>query len=393
VFRRHDHIGGYCVTELTDVPIELNGLLDLQRRTKSVAAAEVARANQVVLPMLSLPSLVAAAGEEITAELHVANDGPALADVTVEARFADSASPAGMGELLGIDSSGLPLEQIRDRFRETVWEVPLGDLPGYRTGPPDRLTMVAPGVPGSHDLVVRLSAGGVTVAENRYPMHVVAGEQAALTVRLLGGDGSASALGAVGAVIGNSGPAVISEGGLDAETGRLARRLLDEGEVVLVLAQDRSDAQHYPIPTALVEMSTAWGSTVFTFTTDHGAMPALPRRNVLVAEDSTILPHNVVAGVDGGPFPDTPVVIAYKPVPNAVTGTIIGSHAVGAGRLVYCQYRLATQINAGDSAARAILADLVRWTARPSAVQTRETMATDDGRSLLAYSWSEDRGR
>ena len=31
VFRRHDHIGGYCVTELTDVPHEFNGLLDLHR--------------------------------------------------------------------------------------------------------------------------------------------------------------------------------------------------------------------------------------------------------------------------------------------------------------------------------------------------------------------------
>ena len=393
VFRRHDHIGGYCLTELTDVPIELNGLLDLQRRTKRLAAAEMARGNQVVLPMLSLHSLVAAAGGVVEAELHVANDGPALADVTVEARFGDSASPTDMEELLYIDSSELPLEQIADRFRETVWELPMGDVEGYRAGAHGRLSMVAPAVPGSHDLIVRLRAGGVAVAENRYPIHVVRDRPSELPVRLLGERGSASALAAVGAVLGSRGPAVIAEGGLDAETGRLARQLLDDGEVVLILAQDPAAAEHYPVPTTLEETATAWGSTVFTFTTDHGALPALPRRNVLVAEDSTIHARNVVARVDGAPFPDTPVVIAYKPVPNAVTGTIIGSHAVGPGRLVYCQYRLVTQTDAGDTAARAILADLLRWTTRPRPVQTRETVTKEDGRALLAYSWHQDLAR
>ena len=53
VWRRHEHIGGYCVTELTDVPQELNGLLDLFRRPKRIAVAETARANQTVLPMLA----------------------------------------------------------------------------------------------------------------------------------------------------------------------------------------------------------------------------------------------------------------------------------------------------------------------------------------------------
>ena len=49
VFRRHDHIGGYCLTELTDVPHELNGLLDLLRRPKPIAIREIARANQTCL--------------------------------------------------------------------------------------------------------------------------------------------------------------------------------------------------------------------------------------------------------------------------------------------------------------------------------------------------------
>src|SRR5206468_7069351 len=75
VFRRHDHIGGYCLTELTDVPQELNGVLDLHRQPKPLATAEVARANQPTLPMLHLDTLVVVVGEEVTAPLHVANDG------------------------------------------------------------------------------------------------------------------------------------------------------------------------------------------------------------------------------------------------------------------------------------------------------------------------------
>jgi hypothetical protein len=37
--------------------------------------------------------------------------------------------------------------------------------------------------------------------------------------------------------------------------------------------------------------------------------------------------------------------------------------AVGPGRLVTCQYRLAEPARRGDPAARAILAELLRWAA------------------------------
>ena len=94
---------------------------------------------------------------------------------------------------------------------------------------------------------------------------------------------------------------------------------------------------------------------------------------------------------DGEPFPETPVVIAYKPVPGAMTGTVLGSHAVGPGRLVFCQYRLAAGAAAGDAAACAILGDVLRWAALPRPVMRREAMPMADGRrTLLAYSWTPD---
>ena len=393
VFRRHDHISGYCLTELTDVPHELNGLLDLHRRPKPLAAAEVARVNQAVLPMLRLDSMVVRAGEVLQARLYVANDGPALADVTVEARFGDSAPPVPLEHLLTIDASRSPASHAEARFPETVSESRVADLPAHRVFVGDVLILTAPDEPGRHDLVLRLRAAGQAVSENRYPIHVVARRPAAFPVRLLGDGPTADALRSVGALLGDDGPSVVAEGALDAATGADVSGRLDRGEVVLILAQQAGAAVHYPAAVELTALETAWGSTLFTFATDHGAMPSLPRRTVLVAEDSTVQAASVVSSVGGRPFPDTPVIIAYKPVPGAMTGTVVGSHGVGGGRLVFCQYRLAVRAAAGDAAACSLLADLVRWAAAPRPVIERDDLVKDDGRRLYNYSWLDEAAR
>jgi hypothetical protein len=393
VFRRHDHIGGYCLTELTDVPHELNGVLDLARRPKPLAVAEVTRANQVVLPILRLESLVMPGGGLLHAPLQVANDGPALHDVTVEARFGDSPPAMGADQLLAIDATGLPAAQVEERFRETEWQVRLGDVDGYGVTEGPTVAVVAPDVPGSHDLVLRLRVGDRSVAENRYPIHVVAGDAAPYPVRLVGAGTTADALRSVGAVIGEEGPTVVAEGALDAASGADLAGRLERGEVVVVLAQSVDAAEHYPAPVELQALETVWGSTLFTFTTDHGAIPSLPRHNVLVAEDSTVQASSVVSSIAGRPFPDTPVVIAYKPVPGAMTGTVLGSHPVGRGRLAFCQYRLAAGAASGDAAACGILADLLRWAAVPRPVIERDVIEKDDGRQLHNFYWLEEVAR
>ncbi|HEX2699110.1 MAG TPA: glycoside hydrolase family 2 TIM barrel-domain containing protein [Acidimicrobiales bacterium] len=388
VFRRHDSIGGYCLTELTDVPAELNGLLDLHRRPKPMAVAEMARANQVVLPMLHLDSLVVVAGDLVRAPVHVANDGPPLADVVVECRFGDAEPTQSVEELGRVDASVLPAERVMARFNESMSAVRVGDVPGWRAAGVGTAALVAPEATGSHDLVVTLRSGGRTVAANRYPIHVVAAPHAPLAVRAVGDRTLADALSAVGARVGSEGPTFVAEGALDdpaAAAGVRAR--LSAGDTVVVLAQRPEAAGRFPLPVSLEPVETAWGSTVFHFTTTSGALPSLPRRALLVAEDSTIAATTVVSGIDGRTFPDLPVVIAYKPVPGALTATVVGSHQVGAGRLVLCQYRLTRRAVAGDAAARALLADLVRWAADPRGVMGAEVHTKDDGRSLTYYSF------
>ena len=395
VFRRHDHIGGYCLTELTDVPHELNGLLDLHREPKAMAVAEMARVNQVVLPILQLDSLVVVAGSMVLAPLYVANDGEGLPEVEIEVRFGDTGPPLEMEQLLGWDTSGLDGEDACARFGESAWAVRLPGIEGYCAALVGQVAVRAPSVPGSHDLVLRLRSGSRTVAENRYPMHVVHTPSAeGIGVRIADpSPATRVVLEAVGAVIGDEGPLVVGEEQLGPETAPKVRRCLDQGGTVVVLAQGVASSEHYPIPVTLLAVETVWGSSVFHFTTDSGAIASLSRRNVLVAEDSTVQARSVVLDIAGEPFPDTPVVIAFKPVPEALTGTVVGSHQVGAGRLIFCQYRLCGPGAGGDAAALALLADLVRWAAVPRPLLVVEEDALADGRRVARYTHAEEVAR
>jgi hypothetical protein len=179
---------------------------------------------------------------------------------------------------------------------------------------------------------------------------------------------------------------VVAEGGLDADTGAEVRRRLAAGGTVVVLAQQPGAEEHYPVPTRLMAIKTKWGSSVFHYTTDSGALASLPRRNLLVGEDSTVQALSVFVEVAGAVFPTEPVVIAYKPMPGAVTGTVVGLHRVGPGRLVMCQYRLVRPAASGDAAARALLADLVRWAAEPRPSLHTDQVSISGDRSLTYYS-------
>jgi len=368
VFRRHDHLGGWCVTELSDVPWELNGLFDLERRPKPPAVAELARVGQPVLPMLELYSLVVAAGGRLTASLHVANDGPPLPDVSVQVSLAEEST-----------------------------RVEVGHVPGWSAIPAGTVELPAPASPGPYEVSLRLRTADREVAANIYPFRVVTPTRvtprspaapslaAPAPVDNPGHPPSGSATlphqgpghrpgadeGARGPGVGEAGrvfsPAagltVVGEGALDEETGMLARERLAAGETVVVLAQDGGAAGWYPVRVELAEVATAWGSTVFHFTCDQRALPSLPERAVLAGEDATVVPSHLLTRVGNGTWPETTVVGAFKPVPDPLAGPVVGALPVGAGRLVLCQYRLAEPAGRGDPAAVAILGDLFAWAA------------------------------
>jgi hypothetical protein len=333
VFRRHDHLGGYCVTELTDVPRELNGLLDFERRPKPAAVTELALVNQVVLPMLELTGFTAVAGDRLRAPLHVANDGPTLQDVVIEAT-------------LGEDHA----------------TVAAGDLPGLHAAAVGEVELPLPVAPGAYELVLRLMAAGRPVADNRYPIHVVAAPTAAAGVRLLGSGATATALARLGTgAAGGDGPLVVAEGALDVTAGAAVRAHLDHGGTVILLAQDADAAARYPVPATLEPVAVGWGSSVFHFTTGQGELPSLPPRTVLATEDMTVKPTSYLTRLGDRSWPATVTVAAWKPPPFPLQGTVVGGLPAGRGRLLVCQWRLGDAAAAGDPAALAFLADLLRW--------------------------------
>jgi hypothetical protein len=301
-------------------------------------------------------------------------------------RFGDALA-VDVSRLAAFDVSGLDPSEVEARFTESVTGVRLAQVPAYTAQGVGAVGVRAPHITGNHDLIVTLRAGGAVVAENRYPIHVVAEAAAPYDVQVAGEAGGA--LRAVGARPGTQGPLVVAEHRLDAEVGAEVRRRLGAGETVLMLAQPPEAAEHYPLPTEVAPVETEWGSSVFHFTTDSGALPSLPRRNMLVAEESTIQARSVIVRMGAGSFPDEPVVIAYKPVPGSITGWVVGAQGVGPGWLVCCQYRLTARAAAGDAAARALLADLVRWAAAPRAGTELRPTVLADGRSLTYYSYPE----
>lgn len=149
-------------------------------------------------------------------------------------------------------------------------------------------------------------------------------------VRLLGQGPTEVALRAVGAVLGDDGPTVVAEDGLDARSGADVRDRLGRGEAVLVLAQRPDAAPFYPV---------------------------------------------------AGPIDEAPAT-GHRPA--------LGSRAVGPGRLVFCQQRLARAAAAGDSVSCDLLSDLLAWVSEPRPLPSREALVKDDGRSLWRYSWDDE---
>ena len=113
------------------------------------------------------------------------------------------------------------------------------------------------------------------------------------------------------------------------------------------------------MPLKLWSVETRWG-TGFLFTTND-ALTALPPRRILAGEDAGVHARAIAIEVDGRPFPSDPLLVRYNP--RGTTGTIVGAHENGHGRLVFCQYRLAHRVLRGDPVARGLLADLVRLAA------------------------------
>ena len=341
IFRQAPGVVGWCVTELTDVPHEFNGLFDLLGTPKQPAIEEIRRATQTVCPILVRQHWAATAGGTFGGELVIVNDGPAISDA----------------ELLVELGTACQREQVRLLPAQTVTRV-------------SAVTLPSPPQPGPATLSLILRRGNDLVAGNAYPV-LVAGGGAGAGVRVTALDKAVRGLltpaGADFIDLAGARPGpdvlVIGEGALDAEAAVLAAGWLRDAGHVLLLAQDKPVPD--PLPVRLTSLDTAWGSTPFVFTTSEPALASLPRGAVLASELLSTAPEHIYTDLAGNPFAAQTAVALLKPPPDQLLGTVIGKLPVAAGQLTVCQFPLTEPARGGDPLAASLLGDLLGW-ARPS---------------------------
>jgi hypothetical protein len=341
LFRRTAGVIGWCVTELTDVPQEFNGLLDLRRRAKQPACDEMRLATRPICPVLVRSHWSVAVGGTLLGDLVVVNDGPAVEGVEVRARMGDHG-----------------------------WSEPM-DLPAYSTSTPRAVSLP---IDLAGDLRVNLQVwhSNDHLGDNYYPVRAVgrrrssgpfwlAGPATAALERVLEGTGAV----AVEASTAEAGRdlLVVPEGSLTAELGVVVSKWLEAGGNALLLSQRDAGDLPLPIELRLVDLATAWGPTPFIFTTSQPALTCLAASSVLTTELLSVAPEFVFTQVGNGPFAAETAVGALKPPPDGIVGTVVGRAPVLAGWLTVCQLPLAEQALAGDPLCGALLCDLLNWAA------------------------------
>jgi hypothetical protein len=339
LFRRTAGVIGWCVTELTDVPQEFNGLMDLLRRAKQPACDEVRLAARPICPVLVRSHWSAGVGETFLGDLVVVNDGPAVEGAEVRAWVADH-----------------------------EWSARV-DLPAYATSTPHAVSLP---IDLAGDLRVNLEVrhGDDHLGDNYYPVRAVgsrpstvpfwlAGPGTALLERVLADTGAAPLEASTAKA--DRDLLVVPEGSLTAEVGLVVSKWLEAGGNALLLSQRSTGDLPLPIELRLVDLATAWGSTPFIFTTSQPALTSLAASSVLTTELLSVAPEFVFTHVGNGPFAAETAVGALKPPPDGIVGTVVGRAPVLAGWLTVCQFPLAGQAIAGDPLCRALLCDLLNW--------------------------------
>jgi hypothetical protein len=193
---------------------------------------------------------------------------------------------------------------------------------------------------------------------------VAAASLSELPLKAVVGDGALErALGLAGVVtgVGDGDLVVVSEGALDANSAAIVSQSLRHGRNVLLLAQPATSSGFLPIPAAMTDLTTQWGSTPFVFTTDVAGLASLPAKTVLTTEILEVTPDAVWTTVAGEFVAVETIVGVLKPPPEPVLGTVVGRLPVAEGWLTFCQLPLIESISAGSALAVALLGELVAY--------------------------------
>lgn len=366
LFRRAPGIGGWCLTQLTDVPHEYNGLWELDRTPKAAALHQVAAACRTTLPMALhvQPATTRPAaspepahpvlgawngwtGDDMHLSLVVSHDAPEAVRGTVATRV----------EATAPDAPSAP-----GAHGATCTEVPL--VPHNPTSPVS-IEVSLPETAGRHALALDLSAEGLTPVRNVYDVHVFERPTWHGAVSVLGSDRDAAAVAAAGATIEvDQGPLIVSEGA--ATAGRLSEldHALRSGRDILLLAQDPESAGHLPLSASMVDIATEWGSLPFLFSTHDALLSAVPASTVVTTELLSVAPRFAYTSLGDTTWPARLVLGMYKPDPGRLRAPVVGAVPLHRGHVWFCQLPLVEAALADDPTAVTTLSELMRAAAQ-----------------------------
>ena len=333
-------VGGWCLTELTDVPHEYNGLWQFDRTPKGPALAVVAGAMRPTLP--------------IAVPVHAGR----FPDVAYRGSWTGWAGEAfAVRVLVAHDEPGTPDVVVRVSVGGRVVSEVAGRLPAHAPFDLGEVVVPLPAEPGRCSLELVVDGAGPQALVNRYEVHVLERPAGDRQVRLAGSPADAAALAAAGLRVDDErGPLVVGEGALSGAVAGFVVEELDAGHAVLVLAQPAGALAHLPVALTAVDVATEWGSTPFLYTGDEPVLRAAEPGTVLTTELLTVVPDVVVRST----LPGLRTAVGmYKPFPDEIDGVAVGSVPVGAGRLWLCQLPVVAAAAQDDPTAVRVLADLV----------------------------------
>jgi hypothetical protein len=304
--RTSERILGFCLTEWTDVPHELNGLVTLRRHRKaSIEAFKPALANVCLVATLDRYSY--AKGEPVEVTAYVSNwSGQKLEGGELEIE-------------LGREQTSLPVDGLAPGAAARVGSVTLPAADGEL-----QLRL------GAHRSFVRL-----WVVDPAQPGRV----------RVLGSQELEDVFKERGWLSDEGGVLVVAEDSLDAEGAESLESRVREGERIVVLAQSK----YVPFFGAPEAIPQTWGPTPFCFTGKD--VWTLPGRTILGLEVFHCAPLEAIPEVKG-------MVGVLVPPPIRRWGALVTAQTVGKGRIVVCHLRIQKGLLAGNGFDAALLAEL-----------------------------------
>ena len=306
--RTSERILGFCLTEWTDVPHELNGLITLRRHRKaSIEEFRPALANVCLIATLDRYAFVK--GERVKVDVFVSNwSGHKLEPGDVEVELGEKTERMPFG---GVAPGGaIKVGSVELPATRGELEVRLG---AHRTFA--RLWVIDPVKP------VSLRVEGSTELESHLQVRGWTSEDAQVLV--------------------------VAEDSVDSESVKSIEARVEEGARVVVLAQSET----MPFFGKPEQIPQTWGPTPFCFT--DKTISGLPTRTILGPEIFHCAPEHATPNVKGA-------VGVLVPPPIRRWGAIVGTENFGKGRLVFCHLRIQKGLLAGNGFEAALLAELAR---------------------------------